>query len=239
MSGSKYRRLQVDRIWTRAFFEIAAIIAAIAICTSIVVSGYERSYAAYSNDYTTDNARQLARSVALLADRDTVDMANAERSEYAAEQYSRLLDECFISNDGVYSGAIYRVVGGQPISFAQSSGYAGSLRDAGLMDRSGSDYGALKSVVRDHISAASVGRASYEAFGDTYMAFEPVTGSAGESPYAVVVTQVSYRDSTDRDGAVRSRLIWISIVCGGLIIIYYLISAARSKHKTQKGDTVI
>lgn len=238
MSGSRYRRLQVDRIWTRAFFEIAAIIAAIAICTSIVVSGYERSYAAYSDDYTTDNARQLARSVALLADRDTVDMANAERAEYAAEQYSRLLDECFIGKDGIYSGAIYRVIGGQPIFFAQSSGYSSSLKSSGLMDRSGSDYGALNAEIRDRISAASVGRASYQAFGDTYMAFEPVSDNTSDTPYAVVVTQVAYRDSTDRDGDVRSRLIWISLVCGTLIVIYYLISAARSQSKTQKGDTV-
>ena len=127
------------------------------------------------------------------------------------------------------------MVGGQPIAFAQSSGYTDALRRSKLVAGDGS----LKYAVRKQLDAASVGRASYETYGDTYMAFEPVFDNGSDVPYAVVVTQIAYRDSMARDSAVRSRLIWISIVCGGLIVIYYLISAARSQSKTKKGDTVI
>lgn len=232
--GSRYRRLQVDRIWARTFFEIAAIITAIVICSSIVVSGYEKSYAAYSSDYTTDNARQLARSVSLIANRDTLEIADPARSQYAAEQYSKLLDDCFLSGDNTYSGAIYRVFSGQSILFAESSRYIPALRGAGLASRDGT----LAYGVQQYLDAAAAGRASYQSFGDTYMAFEPVFEEGSDVPYAVVVTQVMYQNSVTRDGDVRKRLIQISTVCGGLILIYYCISAARSKSKTRKGETV-
>ena len=232
----RYRRLQVDRIWGRAWLEILAIIISIIVCCSVVVSGYESSYSDYSSDFTTDNARQLAHSVSMLLQKSSIDIEAPERAEYAGGLYSELLDQCFV-NDATYSGAIYRVTPDGAVSFAESSGYAGALGEGRLTTRDG----ALKPEIADRINDAASGKSSYGAFGadeGSYMAFEPVCDPDTNLPYAVVVTQVLHRSSVERGSVVTKRLVWISIVCGILIIIYYLISAARSQSRNKNGEVV-
>ncbi len=230
----RYKRLQVRRIWLRALLEIAAVMIAIVVCSAVVVSSYEHSFSEQTKRFTADNTAQLARSIAGLVERDMLTLTQPERSEYVAERYAEQLNDTFISEDFIYSGAFYKVSGDRWELFSQSDSYTKTLEDAKLIDDGGKYINALSQC----IDSASVGKELSGTFDDVYMTFVPVFDNTSDMPYAIAVASVAYRDSISYAGDVRKRITYIAIISGILIITYYLVSAARSQKRTNRGEAV-
>ncbi|MBQ4312687.1 MAG: hypothetical protein IJC18_00630 [Clostridia bacterium] len=230
----RYRRLQVRNIWLRTVFELAAIILAIVVCTTMIVSTYEDSYRAATRQNASDNAVQLARSISAVADAQSLAVDESDR-EYVVSRYEDILDSCFIGEDMLYSGAVYTVSGSDCTLFAASEGYYQTVSDNKLA--SGESYKPAKSL-RASFEAAANGEEVSTSVKDVYLAFRPVSHSFGEKPYAVIVASVEYRDSMEYPSLVKSRLTLISVISAVLILVYYLVSAAISEHKKRKGEAV-
>ena len=228
---AKYKRLQVENIWLRAVCEMAAIITAIVLCCVLIISNYEKSFAEHTRLYTAENTMQIAHSLSSIADRTSLSVEDAERREYAADRISAQLDSCFISEDMLYCGAVYKVDGENIELFAASEQYPTALTDNGLLDEEGAPIKELAQI----LDAASLGEEQSVAIDDVYIALVPLTDEDG-LVYSIVAASTTYRTSLDYPSIVRTRVVWISIVCSVLIILYYSISAARSEKKRQNAS---
>lgn len=226
---TKYKRLQVERIWLRALFEMVCIITAIVLCCVLIVSNYEKSYADYTRKYTADNTLQLAHSLAGMADKGAISLEEGERRDYAADSISGQLDNCFISEDMLYSGAIYKVDGEEITLFASSEKYVPTMTENKIIGSEGENGAQLAAL----LDAAALGEEQSVTIDDVYLSLVPRRDSDG-LVYSIVAASTTYRTSLDYPSIVRGRLVWISIVCSVLIIVYYSISAARSEKKRQK-----
>lgn len=218
----KYRRLQVENIWLRTVGEIVALIAAITVCSLMIVSSYEESYAQAASRTAQEDSLRLAGSVSVLAESELINVSEPERSEFIRQHCSEKLSGIFLEEDLLYSGAIYYVGGDSGGLFASSSMYLPTLAQHGLLKEDNT----VSDELRSCIAAAASGNAQSVVFDNVYMSFVPCYDDSGL--YAIAASAVTYRDSMEYDSLVKDRIIQISIVSGILIIAYYCVSAARS-----------
>lgn len=227
--SSKYKRLQVNRIWFRTLIEMVCIITALILCCTLIITRYEDSFEGYTRKHIADNNLQLAHFISSMADTGAAALEDDARREYAQSQLSSQLDNCFISEDMLYSAAVYRVNGEEIELFASSSEYTAALQEGSIID----EEGIAGEQLSDLLNTAACGEEVSAAIGDIYLSLVPRTDSDG-LVHSIGVASTTYRASLDYPSIVRRRLVWISVVCSLLIIIYYSISAARSEKKRQK-----
>lgn len=226
----KYRRLQVEHIWLRTVGEIIALIAAITICSLMIVSGYEESYSEAASRTAREDSLRLAESVGALAESELINVSEPERSAFIKEHCSEMLSGIFLEEDLLYSGAIYYVDDTSGGLFASSSMYLSTLAEHGLLKADGT----VSDELRSNISAAAAGTAQSAVLDNVYMSFVPCYDDSGL--FAIAASAVTYRESMEYDSLVKDRIIQISIVSGILIIAYYCISAARSYAHRKKAE---
>jgi len=223
----KYRRLQVDNIALRTVFEIAALIIAIIICCTAVISSYEASYASSTTDTASLSAMQLAHNISAVAEPEALKTENAERRDYIKTAYSQQLEKCFISEDVQYSGGIYAVNESEIELFSASAAYDAVYKKYSEQ----SDF-------TDALLLAAAGERTSINIDDNYIAFYPVTDKNTGAIYAISSASVDNRSSTEFDSPVKDRIVLISVVSGVLIIAYFAISGVRSERKKVRGEAV-
>jgi len=223
----KYRRLQVVNIKLRTFFEIVALIAAIIVCCSAVIRSYEDSYAHATTDTAEASAMQLAHNISGIADPVLLATDNVTRREFVMENYSQQLENCFIGEDVQYSGGIFAVNEGEIQLFAKNGAYGTLYEATGASDE-----------FSEALLLAVAGEKTSINSGDTYIAFYPVIDEETGIVCAVSSAAVDYRASTEFDSPVKNRIVLISLVSSGLILLYFTISAARSEKKKLNGEAV-
>lgn len=218
----KYRRLQVGPIWLRTLIEIALLMLAFVVCSTMVVSYYEAVYFDATQAQSAESNAQLAHSIAPAIDVELLTIEDTERSAFVRDQYFKpLLNQAFISGDVVNSGAIYTISDGQPRLYAMSDNYPSLLTDE------------LSAALDNSITQG----ACAVAYDKTNVSILPLADKLG-NVRAVLVVHSEYRDSLDYNSIVSSRMKTIAIVCGGIIIIYYTISGIISAKNKKKGAQV-
>lgn len=225
----KYRRLQVDNIVLRTIIEIVLLVTAVIISCVVVINSYEQSYAKATTVSFGESARQLAHSIAGAADIEALGVENVDRRAYVEERYSELLDSCFISEDISYSGAIYSVGETNVTLFAASTDFNKSF---------GGEENEFAGELEKGLKAAASGDTVELMLGDACVALEPVRNEKTGEIYAVAAAVADHRSSTEFDSPVKDRLVLISIVSGVLILVYFVISGARSEKKKINGEAV-
>lgn len=217
----KYKRLQVGQIWLRTVIEIVLIIAAISVCSVLIVSSYEESFFQATQDTSSETTAQLGHSISGIVDPALLSVEDEERAQYIKAHYEQLLNDCFVSGDTLNSGAIYRVTPGGPELYVSSKAY--SISDEQTAE--------LK-------AAALSGETVSHSYESANYIFIPVKDGATNQTAAVIAVSSVYRSTMEYHSLVRSRLETIAIVSGVLIIVYYSISGIISEKKKRTAVSV-
>ena len=218
----KYRRLQVGPIWLRTLIEIALLLLAFIVCSSMVVSYYEATYFETTQAQAAESNAQLAHTIQPAIDVDLIMLEDKERSEFARDHYFEpLLNSSFIPGDVLNSGAIYTLADGSANIYAVSDNFPTAI--------TGDITAVVDTVLRDGYATLSSEKSNTSVL--------PVSDDLG-NVRALLVVHSEYRDSLDYNSIVSTRMNTIAIVCGGIIIIYYVISGIVSAKNKKKGAQV-